>query len=89
VTGTLRHGEGVLVQEAHGQTVLLRMEDGAYFTLEEVGAEVWRLCDGERGFDAVVAAVCEVFDAPVEVIRADVRAFVDEMMDERLLDAGG
>ena len=86
---TLRHGEGVLVQEAHGKTVLLRMEDGAYFTLEEVGAEVWRLCDGERNFDAVVASVCEVFDAPVDVIRADVRAFVDEMVSERLLDAGG
>ena len=81
--------EGVLVQEAHGKTVLLRMEDGAYFTLEEVGAEVWRLCDGERDFEAVVAAVCELFDAPADVIRADVRAFVDEMVSERLLDAGG
>jgi hypothetical protein len=89
VNGVLRHRDGVLVQEAHGKTVLLRMEDGAYFTLEDVGAEVWGLCDGERDFDAVVVAVCDVFDAPVEVIRADVRAFVDEMVDERLLDAGG
>ena len=84
----LTHREGVLVQEAHGQTVLLRMEDGAYFTLEEVGAEVWKLCDGERDFDQVVAAVTEIFDAPEHVIRADVKAFVDEMVSERLLDAG-
>ena len=86
MSGVLRPREGVLVQEAHGQTVLLRMEDGAYFTLEEVGAEVWRLCDGERDLDAIVAAVCELFDAPAEVIRADVRAFVDDMVGERLLD---
>lgn len=83
----LRRREGVLVQEAHGQTVLLRMEDGAYFTLEEVGAEVWGLCDGERDFDAVVAEVCAIFDAPEDVICADVRAFVDEMIGEKLLDA--
>ena len=84
----LKHRGGVLVQEAHGQTVLLRMEDGAYFTLEEVGAEVWKLCDGSRDFEQVVVAVTEIFDAPADVIRKDVKAFVDEMVSERLLDAG-
>jgi pyrroloquinoline quinone biosynthesis protein D len=88
VSGVLRPREGVLVQEAHGQTVLLRMEDGAYFTLEDVGAEVWRLCDGRHDVEAIVDKLCELFDAPRDVISADVRAFVDDMVGERLLDVG-
>ena len=46
--GRVRRQDGVLAQEAHGQTVLLRLEDGGYYALDEVGAMIWELCDGGR-----------------------------------------
>ena len=81
--------EGVLAQEAQGQTVLLRVHDGSYYAVDEVGAAIWELCDGARTLSDIVAALCEQFDAPQEMVAADVREFVADLRREQLLDDGG
>jgi hypothetical protein len=78
--------EGIIVQEAHGQTVLLRLSDGSYYTLEGVGASVWELCDGNKTFEEIVDGVCTDFDASPDVVRGDVREFLDDLVAERLLE---
>jgi coenzyme PQQ biosynthesis protein PqqD len=85
LAGRLRREDGVLVQEAQGQTVLLRLEDGGYYALDEVGALIWELCDGQRSLRDVVAALCTEFDAPEATVAADVLEFVGELRHERLL----
>ena len=81
----LRRVDGIVSQETQGQTVLLRLEDGGYYALDEVGAMIWDLCDGQRSISDIVALLCEDFDAPEEVVRTDVLEFVDELRRERLL----
>ena len=81
----LRRQEGVLAQEAHGQTVLLRLEDGGYYSLDEVGAMIWELCDGHRAVAEILAILCAEFDAPEATVRADVLEFIDDLRRERLL----
>ena len=83
--GRLRREHGILAQEAHGQTVLLRLEDGGYYALDEVGAAIWELCDGNRAVDEIVALLCAEFDAPEMIVRADVLEFVEDLRRERLL----
>jgi coenzyme PQQ biosynthesis protein PqqD len=85
LAGRLRRQDGVLVQEAQGQTVLLRLEDGGHYALDEVGALIWELCDGQRSLRDVVAALCTEFDAPEATVAADVLEFVGELRHERLL----
>jgi pyrroloquinoline quinone biosynthesis protein D len=81
----LRRQDGVLAQEAEGRTVLLRLDDGSYYALDEVGAMIWELCDGERSLADVIARLCAEFDAPQSTVTADVVEFVDELWRERLL----
>jgi coenzyme PQQ biosynthesis protein PqqD len=83
--GRVRRQDGILAQEAHGQTVLLRLEDGGYYALDEVGAMIWELCDGGRAVGEIVALLCEEFDAPEDVVKADVLEFIDDLRRERLL----
>ena len=83
--GRLRRQEGILAQEAHGQTVLLRLEDGGYYSLDEVGAMIWELCDGQRVVAEIVAMLCAEFDAPEATVRADVLEFIDDLRRERPL----
>jgi coenzyme PQQ biosynthesis protein PqqD len=85
LNGRPRRREGVLAQEAQGQTVLLRLDDGSYYALDEVGATIWELCDGQRSLEEVIAALCAEFDAPEATVRADVLDFVSELQRERLL----
>lgn len=78
--------EGVLVQEAHGETVLLRLDDGSYYSTDEVGSFIWSVSDGARDVDAVVDAVCDEFDAPRDLIRVDVDAFFADLAAEGLVE---
>jgi pyrroloquinoline quinone biosynthesis protein D len=80
-----RRQDGVLAQEADGRTVLLRLEDGSYYALDEVGAMIWELCDGERSLADVIARLCTEFDAHEQTVTADVVEFVDELRREQLL----
>jgi hypothetical protein len=77
--------DGVLVQEAHGRTVLLRLDDGSYYAIDDVGAFIWARCDGSHTVDDLVAAVLEEFDAPLQAVRDDVVTFLEELSAESLL----
>ena len=81
----LRRKDGILAQEAQGQTVLLRLEDGGYYALDDVGAMIWDLCDGEHALCDIVAAMCAEFDAPEETVTADVLEFIADLQREQLL----
>jgi len=81
----LRRQDGVLAQEAQGQTVLLRLDDGGYYALDEVGATIWELCDGRRAVSEIVEVLCAQFDAPQATVRADVLEFIGDLRRERLL----
>jgi coenzyme PQQ biosynthesis protein PqqD len=80
-----RRQEGVLMQEAQGQTVLLRLGDGGYYALDEVGAIIWDLCDGSHTVGDIAAQLCGQFDAPEATITADVLEFVADLNREELL----
>jgi pyrroloquinoline quinone biosynthesis protein D len=81
----LRRQEGILSQDAHGRTVLLRLEDGGYYALDEVGAMIWELCDGTRAVADIVAILCEEFDAAESTVWDDVLEFVGDLRREGLL----
>jgi coenzyme PQQ biosynthesis protein PqqD len=81
----IRRQDGVLAQEARGQTVLLRLEDGGYYALDDVGARIWELCDGSRAVGQIVDILASEFDAPEAIVRADVLEFIDDLRRERLL----
>jgi len=74
----------VLVQEADADAVLLDVDTGSYFALNEVGGRVWSLCDGRTVSD-IIDAICAEFDAPLEMIRADVLELLGALADEKLV----
>ena len=54
--------ERVIVQQVEGDSVLLDIDSGAYFTLNPVGSLVWERCDGSATVSTIVSAVCDEFD---------------------------
>jgi coenzyme PQQ synthesis protein D (PqqD) len=81
----LRRRDRVLVQRAAESLVLLDLDGGQYYALDEVSARVWEMCDGAHGVGAIVEAIATEYDASVETIYEDVLAFLEEMLDENLL----
>ena len=85
----VRRREAVIAQEVDGQTILLRVDDGGYYAIDEVGATIWALCDGSNAVSDIVVKLALEFDAPEATIRSDVVEFIQDLRRERLLvDAG-
>ena len=80
-----RRRDRVLVQRAADQWILLDVENGQYYALDEVSGRVWDLCDGSHSVSAMVDTLCREYDAPAEAVEEDVLAFLGEMADERLV----
>lgn len=51
---------------------------GAMLSINFLGTEIWKLCDG-RSLDDIVAELLEQFDVEEELLRSDVLAFLDEL----------
>jgi pyrroloquinoline quinone biosynthesis protein D len=75
----------VLSQEAQGEVVLLALDDGTHFRLNEVGGMVWGMCDGSHTLGDVVDAICAEFDATSDEVADDVVGLVEELAAERLI----
>src|SRR5215218_2107048 len=70
-----RHPEAV-AQPVRGSMALLNTRTEEYFSLNEVGARVWELIDGQRTVGEIVA----VLRGEYEVGEAELRADVDELL---------
>lgn len=81
----LRRRDRVLTQRAAGQWILLDLDGGEYYALDEVSGRIWDLCDGTRDVAGMVETLCQDFDAPAESVEADVLAFLGEMVEEKLV----
>ena len=80
-----RHRSKIVAQHAAGKTVLLDVEGGGYYALDEVSGRIWQLCDGTRNVRQIVEVVCEEYDAAGQAIEEDVVAFVSDLVVESLL----
>jgi hypothetical protein len=68
-----------------GETVLLDVRRGQYYTLNEVGSRVWALvCEG-ASVTAIEERIREEYDASPERVRADISALISRLVREALV----
>jgi len=82
-----RRGQ-VIAQQASETTILLSLENGQYYTLNEVGGRVWALCDGSRRVADMVAIIQQDYEAPAEIIEADILELLEELIRAQLVVDG-
>jgi hypothetical protein len=70
------------------EIVIMRLDNGEFFSLSGTGAAIWRLIDGHRDRHALAAAAASEFDADEGEILADVNEFLARLTETGLL-AGG
>jgi len=66
------------------EAIVLNLESGVYFGLNDVGARIWTLLQ-DRDLAAVIEVLVEEYDASVTDIEADVLTLVDELVHKGLV----
>jgi hypothetical protein len=81
-----RRVEHVIAREGDQEVLLLDVESGCYYTLNEIGGRIWELCDGASTVSEIVAALCADYDAAPAKVGPDVHELLEELRRERLLE---
>lgn len=68
-----------------GETVLLDLSSGRYYTLNRVGTAIWERCTGNQSLQGIHAALCTRFEASPKCIADDLLALVTHLSHEGLL----
>lgn len=75
----------VVAQKAKNDWLLLNMENGNYFSLNDIGGRIWELCDGSRSVSQVVATLASEYDAPTDVLQKDVVELLEGLESGKLI----
>ena len=69
-----------------GEAVLLDVESGLYFGLDEVGARIWQLLVAGASEESIVDQLLEEYDVERSRLRADVTGFLTVLVAKGLTE---
>jgi hypothetical protein len=70
---------GVLTAEVDDEIVMMSIEQGRYFGLDDIGSDIWRRIEAPCSFAALVDGLVVDYDADRATIAADVQALLGRM----------
>jgi hypothetical protein len=83
----LRHSPNATFQSVAGETILIHLVSGAYYSLNEVGTVFWEMLDGAAAISACAARIAQEYDAPPEQVAADLLEIANDLVREGLAEA--
>ena len=78
-------GENIVSRELEGEAVMLNLESGAYFGLDEVGTRIWQLIQEHGSLRKVLEVMQSEFDAAPETLENDLLRLVEELRGKGLV----
>ena len=79
----------VLHHELEGESVLLNVENGSYYGLNETGTLIWSLLDQAKDLGAVQDRLKSDYEVDAETIWDDLTGLIGEMLDRNLVRVVG
>jgi hypothetical protein len=75
----------IIHETIEGEAVMIDLVSGNYYTLGEVGTEIWSLLEQGSSRDEIVAALEERYNGDQATIQGSVDAFLDELQQDELI----
>ena len=75
-----------LYREVHGEGVLLQLDSGEYFGLDEIANRFWQLIVETGDLSEVEAIMLAEFDVDPSVLSNDLQRLIQELVAMRLIE---
>jgi len=85
----LRKTDAQVSTDLQGETIILQLESGNYFSLNEVGVVVWRELDQPRTVAQLCAKVLAEYEVDEAECARDVGALIERLIAEHMLEVAG
>lgn len=74
----------VVHTEMNEQTMLMNIEEGKYYSLSQVGSQIWRLLENPTRVDALIAQLEEEFEVTEQECRDQTHEFLQDLIKRQL-----
>jgi Coenzyme PQQ synthesis protein D (PqqD) len=81
----IQHSPNATFQVVAGEAILIHLQTGVYYSLNDVGTTFWNMMDGQRTIDQCADAIAAEYNAPREVVLGDLSELADELAAEGLV----
>lgn len=71
-----------------GEAIIMNLTNGAYYSVDAVGAVVWQWIDEEQNLATIVERLLTTFPQAASVISTDVNEFVEQLLADGLVQEG-
>jgi Coenzyme PQQ synthesis protein D (PqqD) len=78
----------VLTAEVDGEVVMMSIEQGRYFGLDDIGSDIWRRIEPPCSFAALIDRLACDYEADRATIAADVQVLLDRMAAQDVVRLG-
>jgi hypothetical protein len=75
----------VISRRMDDTVVILHARSGLYYTLDDVGALIWTLCDGNHRVAEMVTAICDEYETSTATVELDVLDLLGDLEREGLI----
>jgi hypothetical protein len=82
----LRRAETVSFQVVGDQAILLDLNAGRYFKLNEVGTVFWLQLDGKRTMASHAQDIAQRYGVPLELVLNDLTSLAQDLLDNRIAE---
>lgn len=72
----------ILAAEVNSEIVMMSIEKGQYFGLDDIASDIWKRIEPPCSFAALIDALAVEYDAERATITADVRLLLSRMADQ-------
>lgn len=74
-------------RKVKAETVLLDMDTGFYYTLDEVGGIIWKMIVSNKDLDQIIAKIVSEYEIDEETATKDIKALLNNLKKEDLIKA--
>ncbi len=76
----------VMARDVGGETIILNLETGTYFGLDNVGARIWELLGAGKALTEICDAIVNDYDVSRDVAERDMLALIRDLQAQKLVE---
>jgi hypothetical protein len=76
----------VMSTEVQGEFVVMDIQKGSYFALNQTGSEIWRALENPVSRTDLVERLCRQFDVEPSVCESRVKPFLDRLLNFGIIE---
>ncbi len=81
----LQRAENVTFEVVADEAILIDINTGTYFSLNEVGTEFWEMLDGTQTIEQHAAVIANKYEVETDMVVADLLELAEEMAADKLI----